>query len=258
MKLRFTTKSFIISTFLFALFRFLQIAFLTDSETKFLKSNLIWLNILLTILCLIPMLYTVANTYYAFRCPKAIGKTGICGAVIGIISGIFMLIPALQIIFSENPSVFSILLPLLGAAACFLLAANEMFDFSLPKFTFLLPLASNIYFFVTAYTVYTGRPLRVRTVYEIFALVFSILFYLYISKAHCLVKPTTSFRLLYPLGFLAATFCFLSFVPDMLAFFVGFKNNVTTPCTYSLSLFGSGIFITYLTLASNTYKNTEK
>ena len=255
MKLRFTTKSFIISTFLFTLFRFLQIAFLTDSETKFLKSDFLWLNILLTVVCVVMLLYTAANSFYAFRCPKAVGKTGICGAIVGIVSGVLMLIPAVQIMFKSNTNPISILLPLLGVVSCFMLAASEFFGFSLPKFTFLLPLASNIYYFITAYSIYTGKPLRVRTVYEIFALVFSILFYLYISKAHCNVKPTASFRLMYPLGFLAATFSILSFVPDILALFTGFGNNVTAPSTYSLSLIGSGIFITYLTLSSNKKQN---
>lgn len=257
MKLRFTTKSFIFSSFIFLLFRFLQIVLLTEAETGFLKPSLMWLDVVLTIICLVPFGYTAANTFYAFRCPNGVGKTGICGIIVGIVSGILLLVPALQSVFGGAPTLVTILLSLLGAIGCFMLAASEMFDFPLHKATFLLLLGSTLYQFITAYTVYTGKPLRVRTVYEILALVFSTLFYLYLSKAHSNVQAEKSFRLLYPLGFVAASFCFLATVPDTLALLFGVSEYVTEPCSSPFAIFGSGIFITYITLASNTYKNTK-
>ncbi len=258
MKLRFTTKSFIISCFLYNLFRTLQIMFLTDSETRFLKPELIWLDIILTIVFLLPVVYTVANTYYAFRCPVCVGKTGICGAVVGIVSGILLTIPIFMHIFSTKPSLISILLPALGVVSCFWLAASELFGFNLPKPAFLPLLASTLYGFINAYTVYTSHPLRARTIYEIIAIAFSVLFFLYLSKAHSDVKPEKNFRLLYPLGFASAVFCFTATIPEIVATVCGFGDNVATHSISPFVLLGLGIITTYITLASNTYKNTKK
>ena len=264
MKLRFTTKCFIFSILLFLVFRFLQIAFLTEPETAFLKSEFLWLNILGTVLCLLPTAYTAANDFYAFRCPKQIGKTGISGAVICLVSGILIVIPSVTFAFSGNllfagpTGLLKILLPIFGCSACLILAASELLKFKPAKPIFLLLLGSLLYEFITAYTIYTAKPLRVRTVYEILALVFATLFFLNLSKANSGIKTTLNFRLVYPLGSLAATFSALATIPELICSAVGFTDKVASPTVSTCYILGMGIIITYITIASNTFANTVK
>ncbi len=270
MKLRFTTKCFIFSILLFLVFRFLQIAFLTEPETAFLKPQFLWLNILGTVLCLLPTVYTAANNFYAFRCPKQIGKTGVLGAVICIVSGIlvataipFITFPFVGTFLLEGfigllKPLLSMLLPMLGCLACLILAASELLKFKPAKPIFLLLLSSLLYEFITAYEIYTAKPLRVRTVYEIFALTFAIFFFLNLSKANSGVKTTLNFRLVYPLGSLAATFSALATIPEIICSVVGFSNKVASPTVPTYYILGIGIIITYITIASNTIPNTIK
>lgn len=264
MKLRFTTKSFIFSVTLFLVFRVLQIVFLTESETAFLKPQFLWLSIVGTVLCLLPTVYTAADDFYAFRCPEHVGRTGAFGAVICLISGIMIFISGIASVFSGSlaldglSGILQLVFPLLGCAGCLIIAASELFDFSPAKPTFLLLLAALIYEFICAYAVYTGRPLRVRTVYEILALVTSILFFLNLSKANSGIKTPLSFRLVYPLGSLAATFCFLATVPELLCAVFKCTDRVTEASAPMIFILGTGIIITYLTIASNTFSNTRK
>lgn len=264
MKLRFTTKCFIFSILLFLVFRFLQIAFLTEPETAFLKPQFLWLNILGTVICLLPTVYTAANDFYAFRCPKQVGKTGVLGAVICSVSGILVATPSIDYAFSRAylldgfPGILKMLLPILGCLACLILAAFELLKFKPAKPIFLLLLGSLIYEFITAYTVYTAKPLRVRTVYEIFALTFAIFFFLNLSKANSGIKTTLNFRLVYPLGSLAATFSALATIPELLCSVFGFSDKVASPSVPTYYILGIGILITYITIASNTFSNTVK
>lgn len=263
MKLRFTTKCFIFSILLFLTFRILQVAFLTESETAFLNPDFLWLNILGTILCLLPTIYTAAEDFYAFRCPKEVGKTGILGAIACFVSGILILTPAVAFLFSENftgqniAELLRILFPVLGLAGCVIVAASEKFGFKLAKPTFLLILGSLLYEFIRAYSIYTGKSLRVRTVYEILALVFSILFFLNLSKANSGIKTTLNFRLVYPLGSLTSTFCALATIPEIIGTFA-FADKLTNASVPTLYILGIGILTTYITLATNTISNTTK
>jgi hypothetical protein len=248
----------------FLVFRFLQIALLTEPETAFLKPQFLWLNILGTVLCLLPTFYTAAEDFYAFRCPKQVGKTGILGAVICLASGILIVIPSITFAFSGGLLLtgaigfLRFLLPLLGCSGCFILAAYELFGFKLAKPIFLLLLGSLLYEFIAAYSIYTAKPLRVRTVYEILALVFAILFFLNLSKANSGIKTTLNFRLVYPLGSLAATFATLATVPELLCSLFGLSATVTEPTVPTCYILGMGIIITYITIASNTFANTVK
>ncbi len=258
MKLRFTTKLFVFSTVLYIAFRTLQIIFLTTSETAFLTHELLWLNVLLTVLCLVPLLYTAANAYYAFRCPKGVGKTGVCGVVVGLVSGILMLVPVIKDALFGTPTLISILLPALGAISCFWMAGSELFGFELHKAAFLPLLVSSLYGMVDAYSVYTGHPLRARTVYEIIAIALSVFFFLYLCKAHSMVKQNSSFRFLYPLGVTAAAFCFIATIPEIIAYISGYSQNIAKSSTSPFMLLSFGILATYLTLTTNKIKNTSK
>lgn len=263
MKLRFTTKCFIFSITFFLTFRILQIIFLTEPLTAFLKPEFLWLNILGTVLCLIPTLYTAAEDFYAFRCPQKVGRTGLFGTIVCLVSGTLILTPAIAFLSADQSSgkpvadLFEILFPLLGFIGCVIIAASEKFGFKLAKPTFLLLLASLLYEFIMAYSFYTGKSLRVRTVYEILAIVLSVLFFLNLSKANCGVKTTLNFRLVYPLGSLAATFCVLASVPEIIGTYC-FKEKLTGATTPTLYILGVGIMITYLTIATNTLSNTKR
>ncbi len=264
MKLRFTTKCFIFSITLFLVFRTLQIAFLTQPEVAFLKPQFLWLNIIGTVLCLLPTVYTAADDFYAFRCPVQVGKTGILGAIICTVSAILIFIPVITFIFSGTmlnggiTGVLRLLFPALGCVGCVILAVSELLDFKLAKPIFLLLLASLLYEFISAYSLYTAKPLRVHTVYEIFALVTAILFFLNLSKANSGIKTTLNFRLVYPLGSLAATFSALATIPELICLALGLSDRVTEPTVPTAYILGMGIIITYITIASNTIANTRK
>ncbi len=258
MKLRFTTKSFVFSCVLFVIFRILQIILLTESGTAFLKPDYLWQNVVGTVLCLILVAYTVANAFYAYREPMVIGKTGLCGMIISAVTGGTFLVSALISVVSQTFSIASAVFTLLGVAGCVLFALHEASILSLPEPTALLLLAMWFYNFIKAYIVYTSHPLRVRTVYEIIAMILAIFFFLGFAKAHSGVETSKNFRFLYPLGFAAAIFCFVATVPEIVAVALKFSENVTDSYTSYISLLGTGIFITYLTISTNAYSNTHK
>jgi hypothetical protein len=206
----------------------------------------------------LPIAYTVANAYYAFKCPNCVGRTGVLGSLVGLFSGILLLIPVAQELFSKRPSLITVFFLALGVISCFLLAGSELFGFCLHKASFLPILLSSLFNLINAYAIYTSHPLRARTIYEILAISLSVIFFLYLSKAHCLVKQEKSFRLLYPLGFLTAIFCFTATLPELISYLLGYGQNLSAGSCSPFTLLGIGVFTTYITLSSNTNKNTSK
>ena len=218
LKLKFTTKIYLFLNLLLTLLRTLQILFLTEPGTAFLKDGHAFLNWTGSIIVVLVMLYLAANSYLALRQPTKVGSIGVPG---------FFL-------YALSAALFAI-----GGAATFV---------GKPHFWEML----------AAYKFYTEHPLRVRTVFEVFAICGSLLFFVVFGKTLCGVRPERSFRFLYPLGLISSTLCFASVVPETLARIFGKGANVSASCISQFLLLGAGLFMATVTLATFRRQNTKR
>ena len=271
MKLKFTTKAFIVSNLVFVIFRTLQILFLTESATAFLLDRYVPLSIIGTVICFMLIGYTVANSSLSLRHPDHIGKTGLMGMIIGLITALLLLGSAIYE-YSVNNSVSLALLSFLSAIACVIFSLSEIKPIHFPKAAALIFIATWVLKLIFAYTTYTNHPLRARTVYEILALTLIIFFFICFGKSHSNVAASKNFKLLYPLGLATSTMCFASVVPEAIVTIIDmvfktpwlirkeveFASQITPSSTSPLAILSAGILITYITLASYKRSNTHR
>lgn len=259
MKLKFTTKMYIAVNAVLLIFRTIQILFLTEAQTAFLKPNLLAINIIATIIITILLLYTAANSYLAIRQPTAIGNTGNVGFVLGIISAVLFLAGFISTLIYQ-PHIWSILAvsSLATSATSTLYAVSQKSTQPLPRVAPLSFIVLGVFAIVSAYMFYSEHPLRVRTVYEFFALVSAVLFFLSFGKAVSAVKPKQNFRLMYPLGIVSSTLCFASVVPELLASVFNATDKISSTCVSQFILFACGLFIATVTLSTHMRTNTKK
>lgn len=259
MKLKFTTKIYLFLNLLLTLLRTLQILFLTEPGTAFLKSGHAFLNWTGSVIVVLIMLYLAANSYLALRQPVRVGSIGVPGFVLYSLSAAMFAIGGAST-FVGKPQFWPVVASaaLLAAFVCMLFAAGEIAEYEFPRPASLILIASVLCEMLAAYKFYTEHPLRVRTVFEVFAICGSLLYFVLLGKALCGVRPERSFRLLYPLGLVSSTLCFASVVPETLARIFGKGANVSASCISQFLIFGAGLFIATTTLATFRRQNTRR
>lgn len=259
LRLKFTTKIYLFLNLLLTLLRTLQILFLTEPGTAFLKDGHAFLNWTGSIIVVLVMLYLAANSYLTLRQPTKVGSIGIPGFVLYALSAALFAIGGAAT-FVGKPhfwAVVAVSAPL-AAFACALFAAGEIAEYEFPRPASLIFIACVLCEMLAAYKFYTEHPLRVRTVFEVFAICGSLLFFVVFGKTLCGVRPERSFRFLYPLGLISSTLCFASVVPETLAGIFGKGANVSASCISQFLLFGAGLFIATVTLATFRRQNTKR
>ncbi len=253
MKIKHTTKLFIVVNFIVVLFRTLQILFLTESKTTFLKEDLMIINIIGTAVSVLALCALYFNASLAVHRPEKINCSGKLLAVALAASGSFYLAGGIMslILKPYGWQVISLLLSLsVAATVVFIDSALKQKAFS--KVWPLTFIAYWIVEFIRAYLFYTKRPLRVRTVYETAALCFIIAFSVFFGKAVSGVKTEKSFRRIYSLGLTACSLCVVSVLPEMIATVFGFGENVTESAVMPVTLIAAAVFIGFITI--NTFK----
>lgn len=258
MKLKFTTKLYLFTNILLTVLRTVQIIFFTD-DNGFLKKGYTVFNILAPVICGLFLLYTCGNALISNRKPKTVANKGWVGFGLSAASGILYIMAGADSFVSGvagGKAVF--LLSLTAGFACFLFAASAVFDYKFPKPCALLLIAFWLAQMVMTYIFYTERPLRVRMVYEIFAVVLCLLFSSTFGKIESGIANGKTFKIFYCLGLAASTLCFVSAVPEFLAFIFTAGSHVSVTAVPVPALLAGGVFTAYYTINSFTIKNTKK
>lgn len=256
MKIKYTTKVFIAVNAIAVLFRTLQIIFLTESGTGFLKEGFTAVNIIGTAVTVFAFVLLFTNAAQAVRQPERVNCSGTASAAAAMASGVMCFLGGMLSVGDghafDKPIFF---LSLAFLAVCTVVALSAFGKCAFPKTGILIFTAYWLLEFISAYLFYTERPLRVRTVHETFALCFVILFFVTLGKAVCGVKPALNFRRIYPLGLTASGLCILSLLPELIAVLCGFKDKVTESAVMPLTLAAAALFIGFFTI--NTFKKTN-
>ena len=259
LKLKFTTKVYIFANALLILLRTLQIMFLTEPQTAFLKNGHAFFNWTGSIISVLVLSYMALNSYLALRQPTEIGSVGVTGFIFYALSSVFFAVGGASA-FVNRPAFWVLITvtALSSAVICLLFAIGEISDYIFPRPASLIFIACILCEMLAAYKFYTEHPLRVRTVFEIFAICASLLFFVTFGKVMCGVKEHKNFRLMYPLGLISSTLCFASVIPETLARIFGFGENVSSSCVSQLLLMGAAVFISAVTLATFRKRNTRR
>lgn len=256
MKLKYSTKLFIVVNLIIIALRTSQIMFLTEDHTAFLKNGYLAINIMvmLILISLLAALFWI--TYNAVRQPLEVNFKGIPSCVAAGVSALLYVICFADTISSKPYGwVVMSLLSVLSALALIILAISAIKDYKLVKFVAFPLIAYWAVEFVFTYLFYTERPLRVRTVYEIFAICFVILFLIIFGKVTGGVNTKKNFRLMYPIGLLAGSLCLASVVPEMIASIFGYSDKVAESAVMPVILISAAIFTIFFTI--NTFKKNN-
>lgn len=258
MKLKYTTKVFIVVNLIAVVLRTVQIMFLTDQGTGFLKDSILC-NVLSTVGTVIIVLAFAAmyfNASQAVRQPEKINCKGLPSAAVAALTAVAYLSTGIYAAFEHRYGwgLLSVLSAL--SAVCCLFAALSAVDVcKFPKAGLVSFTAYWLLSFVLAYLYYTERPLRVRTVTETAALCFIIFFFIAFGKAACGVKSEKNFRKIYPLGLVSSGLCILSVVPELIAKLFRFGDKVTASAVNPVMLSAAALFIGFFTI--NTFKKSN-
>ncbi len=258
MKLKYTTKFFIATNAFLILFRTIQILFLTESNTAFLKNNFIIISIIGTVIGVIMLALLAFRAFFVSRKPIKVITHNKPVAIASAISSVLYLVGGILTWINNSNGFYAFTLSLLTAISCALFAIASFTDFKFHKICALPPIALWLLEFILAYSYYTERTLRVRIVYETFAICLVLLFYIRFGKLVSRVSAEKNYHHVYVLGLVASTLCFASIIPEFIAIIVGQGNKVTTSCVSLFSLFAAGIFILAFTLDAFKSSNTIK
>lgn len=256
MKLKYATKLFICVNVITVIFRTLQIMFMTESGTRFLKDSFKVFNIIGTAVSVLVVVLLFTNCACAVRQPEKVNCRGISATVASALSGVLYLVSGiLAAVEQQTGWQILLLLSLLVTVACILMAVSAATERSFPK---IIPIAFLVYWLaelVLSYLTYIERALRVRTVYEVLAVCFVLLFLLTFGKAVSSVNSEKSFRRIYPLGLTACSLCILSVVPETIAKIFGFSDKVSDSAISPVALVAAAVFIGFFTI--NTFKKSN-
>lgn len=255
MKLKYTTKFYIFTNLFLILFRLIQILFLTESKTTFLKQDLKAISVIGTVVGVALLGLLAFRAYFVSRKPiKAINK-GLPVAILYGVSAAFYLIGGIITLIYTTNGFYCFALSLLTAASCGLFAAASITECKFPKLCALPPIALWLLEFILAYNFYTERTLRVRIVFETLAICSVLLFYIRFGKLVSRVSANKNYHHVYVLGLISSTLCFTSIIPEFIAIIVGQGDKVTASCVSLFSLFAAGIFVSTFTI--NTFKSSN-
>ena len=256
MKLKYTTKLFIIVNAIVTVLRTVQIFLLTEDKTGFLKPGLLVVNIIIaafTVLCIAAMF---SNSSQAVRQPEKLNCYGVPSAIAaGMTAWCYLGSGVAAVVIKSHGWKVLLLMSVLAAVMCIWLALAALKVVEIKKGIMLLPLPYWLIVFVLSYLFYTERSLRVRTVYETFAVSFFILFTVVLGKAVSGVNPEKNFRRIYPLGLTACTLCIVSVLPELIATVAGFAIKVSDSPVMPLTLVAGAVFSGFFTI--NTFKKVN-
>lgn len=256
MKLKYTTKLFIVVNIIAVLFRTVQICALTESGSAFLKQGTIAINIISTCISVVAYVLLFYNASQAVRQPEKINCSGIPSIVaLGVTGSLYLAGCVLSVVFKPYGWGLTAITSLLCVGAVLSFMDSAYNKKTLSK---VWPLAFVVYWlveFIEAYLFYTERPLRVRTVYETAALCFVVVFYIVFGKAISGVKPQENFRLIYPLGLTACSLCMISVIPETIASIIGFGEKTTQSAVMPEALVAAAVFTGFFTI--NTFKKSN-
>lgn len=256
MKLKYTTKLFIIVNTIAVALRTAQIFLLTEDKTGFLKPGLSVINIIIavfTVLCIAAMF---SNSSQAVRQPEKLNCCGLPSAIAAGMTALCYLGSGIAAVVAKSVGwKIVLLMSVLAAVMCIWLMLAALKVVEIKKGIMLLPLPYWLIVFVLSYLFYTERSLRVRTVYETFAVSFFILFTVVLGKAVSGVNPEKNFRRIYPLGLTACTLCTVSVLPELIATLSGFAEKVSDSPVMPLTLVAGAVFSGFFTI--NTFKKSN-
>ena len=256
MKLKYATKLFICVNVLTVAFRTLQIIFMTESGTQFLKDSFKVISIIGTVVSVLALALLFANCACAVRQPEKVNCRGISATVASVLSGILYLVSGILAATGQQLGWQIILiLSLSVTAACVLMAVSAATERGFPK---VIAIAFLVYWLaelVLSYLSYIERALRVRTVYEVLAVCFVLLFSITFGKAVSSVDSEKNFRRIYPLGLTACSLCILSVVPEVIAKILGFADKVSQSAISPVALVAAAVFTGFFTI--NTFKKSN-
>ena len=256
MKLKFTTKLYLFTNILLTVLRTVQIIFFTD-DNGFLKKGHAAFNIIAPVICILFLLYTCGNALISNRKPKAVANKGWGGFTVGTVAGIlYIMSGANSLVSGVVGGKWVFIFSLAAGFACFLFASSAKFDYGFPKPTALLLIAYWLVQMVITYIFYTERTLRVRTVYEVFAVILCLLFFSTFGKIESGIASGKTFKIFYCLGLAASTFCFVSAIPEFLAYIVTAGSHVSITAIPVPALLAGGIFTAYYTI--NTFATKKR
>lgn len=258
LKLKFTTKLFILCSVLSAVLRTVQIVFLTEADIKYLKPGHTFLNVLIVLLPLLIVVYTVANAAIATRRPKKMGSKGPVQFAAYTVSAVLYVVSGVVGSAGGDVSKAGLILSLAAAVYFVLLAVSSVSKQSIPKAATLLPIIYWTYELVISYLHYTKHSMRAGTVYAVLASVSSVLFFTCVGKILCSVTPSKNYRIMYPLGILTAVLCITAVVPDILAKIFGCGSMVSESFVPQGMIAANGIFSASLTLSTFKRSNTRR
>ncbi len=256
MKLKYTTKLFIVVNIIAVLFRTVQICVLTESGTDFLKESMLVINIIGTCISVGAYILLFFVALKDVRQPEKISCDGIPSIVVlGLTGSLYIVGCVLSFVFKPDGWGLTAIMSLLCVVATISFMGSAYNKKALSKVWVLAFIAYWLVEFVEAYLFYTERPLRVRTVYETAALCFVIAFLIVFGKAVSGVKLKENLRLLYPLGLIASSLCIVSFVPEAIAGIIGFGQKVTESAVMPEALVAAAVFTGFFTV--NTFKKSN-
>ncbi len=256
MKLKYATKLFMAVNGITLLFRTMQVLLLTESGTGFLKTGYAAVNIIGAILVIFCLGALFINAIRAVRQPQNINCKGWPSVIVaGLCAAFYMASGISALAVKQLGWKILIVTSLLAAVMCIALAFSAVSGKALPKGVTLLPIPYWLTVLVVSYIYYTERPLRVRTVYEAFAVCFVLLFTVCFGKAVCGVNPEKNFRRMYPLGFTSCSLCLLCIIPEGIAIIFGMSEKITASPVMPLTLVAGALFTGFFTI--NTFKKSN-
>ncbi len=256
MKLKYTTKLFIVVNAIVLVFRTLQVIFLTEADRAFLKPNMLVINIIGTAISVLSLAALFYNASLAVRQPEKINCRGVFSAIAaGVVGCLYMLTGLFAAIEKTSGWQIILLTAVLATVSAALMVASALSEFKFPKWAAILPVLFWTGLLVNGYINYTEHALRVRTVYEIFAVCFMILFSLTYGKAISGVKPSKNFRFIYPFGLVASSLCMASVIPEAIATLVSKGENVASSPIPVAALVAGAVFTGFFTV--NTFKKSN-
>ncbi len=256
MKLKYTTKLFIVVNLIITAFRTVQLLVLTESGTGFLKQGTLGYNIAGMGFSGLALAALFVNSAMAVRQPEKINLKGVPSMVmLALVGAMYAVGATLSLIGRQVGFAVEAVLLLLVAFTVFVFLTSAFCGLQLPKIGALSFIAFWVAEFALSYLHYTEKPLRVRTVYEALAIFFVIMFSVIFGKAISGVKSERNFRLLYPFGLTASALCMVSVVPELIALIVGQGDKVTESAVSPTVLAAAGLFSGFVTV--NTFKRSN-
>lgn len=248
MKLQLTTILYFISNILFIAFRTVQILCFTEKDTAFLMPQYMPLTISVCAVGLLLLGIIFINALYKPRMPKDIKAKTVPSLAVSAVSGVLYAVSGVLYTLDHKSISFFLVISVAAALTCILYGFTEFFGYEFPRFATLILIITWIYEFITSYLFYSTKPLRFRTILETLAVAFVVLFFISFGKLKSGVKQARNIRLLYPLGLIASTLCFVSLVPEFIAWSFGEPAKITESCVSQAALLSAGIFTAFISL----------